>query len=114
MNAWASWNTGITKAHLNGPFEVSSTFDWTSHNFPVTSVIYAIEPQHGILWRGPASGITGIHEWLFDETPEGVTITTTESFAGAPVEVDVAGMQATLDRSLTSWLSEIKRAAECA
>lgn len=112
VESWPSWNADISEAHLHGQFEVGSTFDWTRHNFPVTSVIYAIEPGHRILWGGPASGITGIHEWLFDETPEGVTITTTESFAGAPVDADVSGMQATLDGSLTSWLAEIKRAAE--
>ena len=114
VNDWTSWNSDMTEAHLTGEFEVGNSFAWTSHNFPVTSVIYAVEPQHRTLWGAPASGITGVHEWLFDETPEGVTITTTESFAGAPVDADVNGMQAVLDGSLTSWLAEIKRKAESA
>jgi hypothetical protein len=39
---------------------------------------------------------------------------TTESFAGAPVEADVAGMQGVLDGSLVSWLNHLKNAAEAA
>jgi hypothetical protein len=39
---------------------------------------------------------------------------TTESFAGAPVEADVAGMQQLLDGSLGSWLSHLKNAAQAA
>jgi hypothetical protein len=37
---------------------------------------------------------------------------TTESFAGAPVEADVAGMQRVLDGSLVSWLNHLKNASE--
>ena len=33
---------------------------------------------------GTASGITGVHEWLFNETPTGTHVTTNESFAGDP------------------------------
>jgi uncharacterized protein YndB with AHSA1/START domain len=112
VNAWPSWNTDITTAVLRGPFEVGNSFDWSSHDFPVTSEIFVVEDQHRILWGAPASGIMGIHEWLFDETPGGVTITTTESFAGAPVDAAVEEMQASLDGSLSSWLSQIKRQAE--
>ncbi|WP_374947959.1 SRPBCC family protein [Agreia sp.] len=112
VNSWASWNADISEARLDGPFEVGSSFEWTSYNFPVTSVVYAVEEQHRILWGAPASGITGIHEWLFEDTEDGVTVATTESFAGAPVEADVTAMQATLDQSLQSWLAQIKGAAE--
>jgi hypothetical protein len=80
----------------------------------VTSTIYAVDDRHRVLWGGPAGGITGIHEWVFEETAGGLTITTTESFAGGPVEADVASMKAMLDDSLKSWLSQIKRAAESA
>lgn len=114
VNEWPDWNTDITEARLVGPFEVGNSFEWTSHDFPVTSEVFAVENQRRILWGGPANGIMGIHEWLFDETPDGVTITTTESFAGAPVDAAVESMQAALDSSLTSWLAQIKRQAESA
>jgi len=39
-------------------------------------------------------------------------VTTSESFAGDPVSVDVAGMQGQLDASLVAWLDYLKSAAE--
>lgn len=114
VNSWTSWNSDITQARIDGPFAAGSSFEWTSHDFPVTSTIYAVDDRHRVLWGGPAGGITGIHEWVFEETASGLTITTTESFAGGPVDADVASMKAMLDDSLKSWLSQIKRAAESA
>ena len=87
-------------------------FDWTSYGFGVTSTIYDVTPRSRILWGGTAGGITGVHEWPFEETPGGVHVTTNESFAGEPVEADKDGMQAALDGSLGSWLAHLKAAAE--
>jgi hypothetical protein len=53
------------------------------------------------------TGITGVYGWVFNETSMGVHVTTEESFAGEPVEADVAGMQSGLDSSLISWLAHI-------
>jgi hypothetical protein len=53
-------------------------------------------------------GITGIHEWVFSDTPTGVHVATDESFAGEAVEADVTGMQSALDSSLISWLAHLK------
>jgi hypothetical protein len=39
-------------------------------------------------------------------------VTTTESFAGKPVEADAQGMQALLDASLVAWLGHLKMAGE--
>jgi hypothetical protein len=61
---------------------------------------------------GTASGITGVHEWLFNETPAGTQVTTNESFAGDPVSADPASMRARLDASLAAWLDHLKAAAE--
>ena len=61
---------------------------------------------------GTGDGITGIHEWVFTATPAGTHVETTESFAGAPVEADVAGLQQVLDGSLVSGLNHLKNAAQ--
>jgi hypothetical protein len=80
--------------------------------FTVTSTIYEVGGRSRVLWGGTAEGITGVHEWLFDETSNGVHMTTNESFAGDPVAADSAAMQSMLDASLTSWLEHLKAAAE--
>jgi hypothetical protein len=61
-----------------------------------------------VLSGGTAGGITGIHEWLFAETPGGVRVSTTESFSGDPVNADQEAMQNMLDSSLVAWLAHMK------
>jgi Polyketide cyclase / dehydrase and lipid transport len=112
VNAWPAWQTEITSAHINGAFQPGTSFEWTSYGFPVVSTIYAVAERARVLWGGTAGGITGVHEWVFTETPMGVHVITEESFAGEPVEADVTGMQSTLDSSLISWLAHLKAAAE--
>ena len=78
----------------------------------MTSTIYEVADGSRVLWGGIAGGITGIHEWKFAETENGVHVTTNESFAGEPVEADPTSMQSMLDASLVAWLGHLKAAAE--
>ncbi len=112
VNAWPTWQAEITAAHIDGALEPGASFEWTSYGFSVTSTVYALAERARVLWGGTAGWITGVHEWLFSEMPEGVHVTTTESFAGEPVEADAAGMQTLLDASLVAWLAHLKAAAE--
>ena len=112
VNAWPIWQTDISAAHIDGALEPGVSFDWTSYGFSVTSTVYDLAERARVLWGGTSGGITGVHEWLFIETPSGVHVTTTESFAGEPVEADTPGMQALLDASLIAWLGHLKTAVE--
>ena len=78
----------------------------------MTSTGYDLVERTRVLWGGTSGGITGIHEWLFAETPNGVRVTTSESFAGEPVAADAAGMKGLLDASLVAWLHHLKTASE--
>ena len=84
-------------AHIDGALKPGVSFDRTSYGFGVTSTVYDLDERSRMLWGGTSRGITGVHEWLFTETPGGVRVTTTESFAGEPVEADAPGMQTVLD-----------------
>jgi len=112
INAWPTWQTDISAAHLEGVLEPGASFDWASYGLSVTSTVYDLAEEARVLWGGTASGITGVHEWLFSQTPAGVHVTTNESFAGEPVTADAAGLQSLLDASLVSWLVDLKAAAE--
>jgi Polyketide cyclase / dehydrase and lipid transport len=112
VNAWTSWQADITEASIEGAYEVGNSFSWSSYGLAVTSTIYAITPHSRVLWGGTGAGITGIHGWLFAATPDGVRVTTDESFAGEPVEADATNMQTLLDASLVSWLAQMKKTAE--
>ena len=112
INAWPTWQTDISAAHLEGVLEPGASFDWASYGLSVTSTVYDLAEGARVLWGGTASGITGVHEWLFSQTPAGVHVTTNESFAGEPVTADAAVLQSLLDASLVSWLVDLKAAAE--
>ena len=112
VNAWPSWQTDITAASLERRLEVGASFTWSTYGMAITSTVYAFDQGSRILWGGDADGITGIHEWTFADTPSGVHVTTSESFAGDPVEADTTSMQELLDQSLRSWLQQLKTAAE--
>ena len=112
VNRWPEWQTDITAAHADGAFVPGASFTWTSYGFTVTSTIYEVNEGARVLWGGTADGITGVHEWVFRETPTGVRVETNESFAGEPVLADRDAMQSMLDTSLSSWLEHLKVAAE--
>ena len=112
VNGWTSWHPHITEADLTGPPEPGGSFHWSSYGFAVTSTVYEVADQARVLWGGSAGGITGIHEWIFEETDGGVRVTTNESFAGDPVAADPSQMQHMLDQSLAAWLAAMKAAAE--
>ena len=112
VNNWPAWQTEITEAQLDGAFQPGNSFKWTSYGFTVVSTIYASAERARTLWGGPAAGITGVHEWVFSETPAGVHVTTQESWAGQPVEADITRMRTILDTSLAAWLKNLKAAAE--
>jgi uncharacterized protein YndB with AHSA1/START domain len=113
VSNWPAWQTDITAARLDGPFQPGNAFTWTSYgSFTVTSTIYAVADRARTLWGGAADGIMGIHEWVFTHTPAGVHVATHESFSGQPVQADTASMQSILDKSLTDWLGHLKATAE--
>ena len=93
VNDRPAWQTDITAARLDGPFEPGSSFTWTSYGFTVTSTIYAVADRARTLWGGAACGIMGTHEWIYTQTPKGVHVARYESFSGQPVQADITGMQ---------------------
>ncbi|MFI7498794.1 SRPBCC family protein [Streptomyces sp. NPDC049687] len=112
INEWPSWNPGIDKALLGGDFTEGSVFDWETAGLSISSTVMEVQPQSRTVWGGPAHGIEGVHVWTFEPTPAGTVVTTLESWAGAPVEADPAGMRAALEGSLLAWLEALKEAAE--
>jgi hypothetical protein len=115
VNNWPAWQTDITAASLDGPFEPGNSFTWTSYGFTVTSTIYAVAERARTLWGGANRGIMGTHEWVYTPTPTGgIHVATHESWSGQPVQADITAMQSALDKSLTDWLGHLKATAESA
>ena len=112
VDGWPAWNLEVTAARLDGAFAPGNSLTWTSYDFTVTSTIYIAEDHSRTLWGGPAQGILGTHQWRFAQSPAGVRVITTESFAGEPVDADPTRTQTILDNSLAAWLTRLKQKAE--
>jgi pimeloyl-ACP methyl ester carboxylesterase len=91
---------------------VGSTFDWKSGGVSISSTIREIVPMTRLVWSGQAIGIRAIHVWELEETPDGVMVTTSESFDGWMARLLTKMMQANLDRVLISWLAALKTEAQ--
>lgn len=112
IDRWPNWNPAVKSAKLNGAFEVGSTFDWKSGGISIVSTLQKIEPSSKLVWTGKAIGTRAIHVWSFQKTPTGVLVCTSESLDGWLVSLMQKSMQRTLDKSLVTWLNELKRRAE--
>jgi len=109
---WPTWQTDIDMADLDGPLVPGVTFTWSTHGLDVASTVYAVDAGRRILWGGPAQGIVGIHEWVFEPDGDATVVRTAESWDGEPVRADAANLRAALDASLASWLELLKATAE--
>ncbi|MGW5329722.1 SRPBCC family protein [Streptomyces sp. NPDC004014] len=112
IDAWAEWNTHVDEAELDGPLQPGSSFRWKTHGLDITSTLHEIVPGARIVWGGPANGIDGVHVWTFETEGGQVTVRTEESWAGAPVEAAVEELGQALERSLQSWLVDLKSRAQ--
>lgn len=110
---WPAWQKDITAVRLDDVFTPGGAFVWTTQGLdePVTSTIYAVEPERSTLWGGPAAGITGIHHWTFASIAGGTRVGTEESWAGEPVEADPESARQMLEQSLLRWLGFLDAAA---
>lgn len=112
VDRWTDWQHDITDTTGPSPLAIGTSFTWTSFGFTVTSTVYAFDANARVLWGGEAGGIMGIHEWIFETTATGTLVSTTESFAGSPVDDARDEFQSQLDLSLSSWLEKLKAASE--
>jgi uncharacterized protein YndB with AHSA1/START domain len=58
--AWATWNTDVEQAGLDGPLMPGSSYSRRTHGLDTTSTVRELVPGEHIVWGGPAGGIDGI------------------------------------------------------
>ncbi|MEU9047409.1 MULTISPECIES: SRPBCC family protein [unclassified Kitasatospora] len=109
---WPSWQPDITEARALTPLAPGAVFHWRTAGLDITSTVYALEAPRLILWGGPSQGVTAIHQWTLTPRAGATLVATEESWDGAPVRADPAGIGQALDQSLLQWLLHLKSAAE--
>ncbi|MGW3667028.1 SRPBCC family protein [Streptomyces sp. NPDC005141] len=109
---WTRWNANVDRVEFTGPLAPGASIRWLTHGLDITSTLLQVVPGARIVWGGPANGIDGVHVWSFEEHDGVVTLSTEESWSGAPVEAQPVQLKQALEQSLTDWLSRLKSEAE--
>jgi len=118
VTCWADWNRVLTDVRAqNACLTDGKGFSCCirPYLFPVyfTPRITSVEPNRKIEWTASRFGISSMHEFVFDETPEGVLLASREVFSGLPVLFGAGFFIRDKIRQLTiSFLDDLRAAAE--
>ena len=113
VRAWATWQADIDEASTeDDELRPGSQFTWRTTGLTITSTVDEVIEPTLISWGGPAHGIEGRHVWEFSAKGAATIVNTRESWSGAGVDADPAAMQIALDKSLQTWLLQLKQRAE--
>lgn len=113
VNQWTSWHPDLAYAHLNGPAEAGSTFDWSvSGLLPLHSTITTAEPGAAFGWSATTLGAFAVHNWTFASRDGFTDVTAAETMEGWLVSLLKPLMQPALDRGNARWLEYLREAAE--
>ncbi|WP_020607285.1 SRPBCC family protein [Spirosoma spitsbergense] len=113
IDQWVTWQSDISKAKLNGPLQVGSTFDWNASGMDIHSTLHTVTPQEALGWSGKAFGAFAIHNWFFRPLTDGTTeVRVEESMEGWLVSVLGPVLQKSLDKATDRWLQALREMAE--
>ena len=118
LACWSKWNTVLENVSSDSPgIAEGSRLRFCIRPFviPVSfePVIEEVIPGKKITWRGEKFGITAVHEYIFQETGQGVSVISRETFSGNPVALSgILFSMGRLKELTLRHLKDLKEAAE--
>jgi uncharacterized protein YndB with AHSA1/START domain len=113
IDDWPQWQSGVSRAQLDGPLRAGTSFRFKAGGMSITSTLRKVTPPFHIAWEGKAAaGLRAVHSWHLYHHPGGTVVVTAESFEGAVARLLRPLMQRVLNRALADGLSDLKREAE--
>ena len=114
VDDWPRWNGDVKSASLAGPVAIGTAFRWKAGGpGTIVSSIEDLEPPRRVGWTGRAFGVSAVHTWRLEEREDGGThITTEESMEGPLTRVLRGTVQRNVERSLETWLQDLKAESE--
>lgn len=118
LTCWADWNrvlTDVSAAEMciadgSGIKCCMRPYFFTVYFEPMVSQVV---PYKKVVWTAGKYGISSVHEFLFEERPEGVEIISREKFKGVPILLGAMLFMEHKIRGLTvSFLDGLRKAAE--
>jgi hypothetical protein len=118
LTCWSKWNTVME--HVSSEslhIKEGGSFRFCIRPFVIPvylePVIEEVVPGKKITWRGEIFGITAVHEYIFQETDQGVSVTSRETFSGGPVALSgILFSMGKLKELTLTLLKDLKKAAE--
>lgn len=113
IDAWPSWQPDLAYAHLRGPMQNGTRFEWSASGFlPIHSTLHTVEPGAAFGWSASAFGSFAVHNWQFISHEGYTEVTAEETMEGWLVRLLQPIMQPALDKGNARWLAYLKQAAE--
>jgi hypothetical protein len=118
LTCWADWNRVLTDISASDMCLTDGSgfrccmrpYFFTVYFEPKVSEVI---PYRKVVWTAGKFGISSLHEFLFEERPEGVEIISRERFKGVPVLLGAMLFLEGKIRELTvSFLDGLRQAAE--
>ncbi|WP_375446375.1 SRPBCC family protein [uncultured Fibrella sp.] len=112
INAWADWQTDISKPVLSGPLQPGTTFDWKTGGAGIRSTLHTVAPNHSFGWTGKTFGMYAIHNWTLTEVPGGTQVSVDETMQGLLASLFKKSFNKNLATGMQHWLELLKAEAE--
>lgn len=112
IDRWPEWNTAVKSASLPGPVAIGEQFRWRAGPARLVSTIQIVDRPLQIGWTGRSMGIAAVHVWRLEPHGSTTVVHTEESWEGLPARLLPRMMRKSLQRTLDTWLDELKTAAE--
>jgi hypothetical protein len=110
--SWPSWNPDVDSLSIDGSVVRGTVFRWKAGSARLVSTLQDVERPGRLSWTGRTMGIDAIHDWQFQPSGEGTTVTMQESFSGLVAKLLKGKLQRDLDRTTQQGLAALKAAAE--
>ncbi len=118
LTCWADWNTILTNVSsaetcLIEGSKFSCCIRPYAFSIYFQPKVIEVIPNKKIVWTGRKYGVSSLHEFFFDETPDGSLIRSRENFSGLPIRVGgFLFPRKKLTALTTSFLEDLKQASE--
>jgi hypothetical protein len=118
LTCWSKWNTVLENLSSESPrIAEGGGFRFCIRPFviPVSfePVIEEVVPGKKVTWRGEKFGITAVHEYIFQETEQGVSVISRETFSGNTISLSgILFSMGRLKELTLTLLKDLKEAAE--
>ena len=119
LASWKRWNTVLENVSVDMPEELAVgrqlTFSVRPFTVPLRleAAVEVVVPSKKIVWAARKFGVLAKHEFLFEDSVDGVRVTSIEKFTGFRLAVAGFGLSKGRLHSLTTLLlDDLKKASE--